>query len=693
MAQPDYSTGNSAPLAASPQTDDSGFYDVTRLRRQFLDYLGTKRQEIEEQKVARLYYHGSHWTAAELTKLKARGQPPTTYNRVARKIDAVIGWIERLRQDPKAYPRTPVHEQGADVATAVLRYVLDHNEWKAKSPTCAWYGAVDGIGGLEYDLVQSPEGDPDVEIHIVDPDTFFYDPRSRRDGFSDARWLGVAKWVDLEIAKEMVPEKADELDALVDKGASDLTSESEIENVWVLSNEKKIRLIDHWYATKRGVWAWCLYAGDVELKRGVSPFIDERKKSFPKYRMFSGIVDQAGDRYGFVRNLKSAQDEINHRLSKALHQAHSRRLIIQKGAVDDIEIARREWAKPDGVVEVNSTDPNAIRPEDQSRDIAAQFEFAKAAKEEIENFGPNPALVGQGLEDSSGRAIALLQQAGIAELGRYLLAYKSWKMRVYRDIWNIVQQHWKAERWIRVTDNEDMAQFFKVNQLAMGPMGPMLQNSLGELDVDIIVDEGPDNVNMQADNFSVLQSLGPQFIQQFPEVALQLAPMQGSLKKQMLDKIQQAKSQPPPPDPKVMAMQAQMQMQGQMDQQRMQLDQQRAAADANLEQQKAIADANLKRDIAQAELLLKQQEMQMDYEHEHSKMMLGVQAEREKATIKADGEKQIRVAQTSEPLVEANIAAIQALVDKLQTMTDALTAPKRIVRDAAGKPVGVEVAA
>lgn len=687
----DYSTGNATPLAASPQTDDSGFYDVTRLRRQFLDYLGTKRLEIEEQKVARRYYNGSQWTAAELQILKKRGQPATTYNRVARKIDAVIGWIERLRQDPKAYPRTPSHEQGADVATAVLRYVLDHNEWKAKSPIVARNGAVDGIGGIEYDLVPSAEGDPDIEIHLVDADTFFYDQRSFRDGFSDARYLGVAKWVDLEVAKELVPEKAEELDGLMNKGASDLTTESDRDVAWVLSNENKVRLVDHWYATKRGVWAWCLYAGDVMLKQGLSPFVDERRRSFPKYRMFSAFIDQDGDRYGFVRNFKSAQDEINHRFSKALHMAHSRRLIGIKGAVDDIEKARKEWARADGYLEVNFAE--GVKPEDQTKEIQTQFEFAQAAKQEIENFGPNPALVGQGLEDSSGRAIALLQQAGISELGPYLLAYKSWKTRVYRDIWNIVQQHWKAERWIRVTDNEDLAQFFKVNQLAMGPAGPVLQNSLGELDVDIIVDEGPDTVNTQADNAAVFQALGPQFTVQFPEVALQLAPLQGSLKKSMLDKLQQLKSQPPPPDPKVQAMQAQMQMQAQMDQQRLQTDQASAAASAQLEQQKAAADAQLKRDIAQAELLLKQQEMEMDFEHEHRKMMLGVQADREKAAIKVDGEKQVRVAQTSEPLVEANIAAIQGMIEQLQGMTAALTAPKRIVRDAAGKPVGVEVAA
>jgi hypothetical protein len=97
--------------------------------------------------------------------------------------------------------------------------------------------------------------------------------------------------------------------------------------------------------------------------------------------------------------------------------------------------------------------------------MKGQLEMLQEAKTEIENFGPNPALIGQGLEDSVGRAIALLQQAGMAELGPYLSAYKNWKIRVYRCIWNIITEHWKAERWIRVTDDQNVAQFFQINKL------------------------------------------------------------------------------------------------------------------------------------------------------------------------------------------------------------------------------------
>ena len=53
------------------------------------------------------------------------------------------------------------HEQGADLATACVRYVLDQQEWKAKSPEVARNGAVDGIGGVEIEIEDGDKGDPE----------------------------------------------------------------------------------------------------------------------------------------------------------------------------------------------------------------------------------------------------------------------------------------------------------------------------------------------------------------------------------------------------------------------------------------------------------------------------------------------------------------------------------------------------
>jgi len=68
--------------------------------------------------------------------------------------------------------------------------------------------------------------------------------------------------------------------------------------------------------------------------------------------MFSAAVDHDGDRYALCEP-QGPQDEINQRRSKALFTTNSRRLIADKGAVDDVEKARAEWSRPDGFYREN----------------------------------------------------------------------------------------------------------------------------------------------------------------------------------------------------------------------------------------------------------------------------------------------------------------------------------------------------
>lgn len=640
-------TADKSPVA----TDDAAQYlSVEKLKRQYYDYLGAKTAEIEEARQARHYYHGDQWTEQEIAVLQRRKQPVVTSNRIERKINAVVGIIEKLRQDPKAYARTPQHEQGADVATAVMRYCLDVNDWNSKSTRNARLGAIDGLAGVEFDLETGDNGDPDLGIHIVYADTFFYDPRSFDEGFTDARYMGIAKWIDVDQAKELIPSKASEIDDLMEEG-SDITSaaDQDRERVWVNTSLKRLRLVDHWYIHK-GKWCWTLYIGSVVMMQGVSPFHDEKGKTFPRFLMFSANVDHDGDRYGFIRNLKSAQDEINMRRSKALHLLNSRRVISEKGAVDDIEVARREWAKPDGWVETN---PGLkMEPDDAASkaDFQGQLEMLQEAKGEIENFGPNPALIGQGLEDSSGRAIALLQQAGMAELGPYLSAYKNWKIRVYRCIWNIITEHWKAERWIRVTDDQNIAQFFQINKLDVGPNGqPAIVNAIGSMDVDFIVDEGPDTINMQADAAATLQALGPQFAQMFPDLAIELSPMEARVKTLMLKKIQEKQSQPPPPDPAVLAAQQKAQIDQQTAQAEAQRKQAEFMAEQEREQQKAAFARQQASEQAAYDWHLQQQQVANEMEIERRKAANQIEIERMKAAAgieaaKAKGEVDAEIA-------------------------------------------------
>jgi hypothetical protein len=577
---------SSSASSTEDSTSSKGYWSLQRLKRSYLDYLGTKREEIDEQQDSRRMINGSQWTQAQLKDFALRKQPTTTNNKITRKIDGIIGTLERLKQDPKAYPRTPMHEEGAELATGALRYALDVQNWSAKDPVCARMCAAEGLGGLEFNLTQGDQDDTEVEIAVVQTDSFFYDPRSYLHDFSDARFMGVGKWMDVDAAIELFPDYEEEIRDSVESG-SELSSEPDREFKWFQSygENPRVRIVDGWYK-HRGEWCYCIFTGNTKLMESKSYLMDEKGNTQCKYEMFSCYIDQDGDRYGFVRNLKPLQQQINYRESKTIQLMHTRQIMAPKGAFDDVEVARREAARPDGVVVYNmGLEKPDFNESSKQADIAAQFKYLENVKTDFESFGPNIAVTGEGLENSSGRAIQLLQQSGLADLGPFIQSYRDWKIRVYRKMWNAIQKHWTGERWIRVSDDDNIKQLVGINQVEMGPFGPQLVNALGSLDVDIILDEGPDTVNQMGDAYDTLTALAQKGAEIPPAVLIELSPIQSSVKKKLLEMLN-------PTDPES---QQKQQMMEQLQMQQAEADVRDKMASAQMKEAqaiKALAEAN-----------------------------------------------------------------------------------------------------
>jgi len=560
-------TGGGATPDQGKYGEGKGYWTHAQYKRAYSDYLTSKGNEIAEQQEAREYRHGKQWTAGQIETFNKRKQPVVTFNRVGRKIDGIVGLVESLRREPKAIPRTPRFQAGADLATAAVRSALERGKWKAKSPKCAETAAVDGIGGIELMLEQNSDGSWEIDFEEVDIAGFFYDPRSRKENFSDAIYMGMGKWIDSEVLIDKMPDKAELIRMSVSRGW-ELTSNSSAEANWFMSSGqlKSVRLVYICYQHK-GRWCYALFTGAAVLMEGESNFVDRNGKSVCSFLMFSAAVDHDNDRYGFPRNLKSPQDEINQRRSKGLHELNTRRLIAEKGAFDNIELTRQEAVKPDGIIERNKGYDAEFDDAKKQQDIAGQLQFLQDAKQEIENFGPNASLMGsQGITNRSGRAIALMQQQGLAELGPYLIAHQNWKQRVYETVFFGIKKYWTNARWVRVTDDDGAQQLIGINQLQLDQMGqPVIVNSIGELDVDIVIDEGPDTVTMMEDLYETLSQiipaiapmLSPPEVQAVVGMLIETSPMSATAKR----KFQMASQQSQQPNP--MAQQAQMlQLQG-----------------------------------------------------------------------------------------------------------------------------------
>jgi hypothetical protein len=624
--------------------DEDGFLPVSRLRDKYIGYLTVKVQEYEEQKLSRHYYHGSQWTPEEIRILRQRRQPIITFNEISPKIDNLVWIAQRFRADPKAYPRTPTHAAGAEIATQCVRAVLDGCEWTYLDSYCAGQAATEGIGGIELKLIEGDHGDPDISADFIFGDDFFYDPTSFKPDFSDARYKGISKWLHEEAAVELFPDKEEEIKSLMIETGFDLTTHADREFKWVYANEHRVRLVEHWYKN-RGKWFWAFYISNMLLDQGVSPFFDHRKRSTDRFIMFSAAVDHDGDRYGFVRNLKGPQDEVNQRRSKALHISNTTRLTVEKGAVDDVETARREAARPDGVIEFNKGfEPPAEK--DRQEDLSAHLALMQDARAKIVGFAnimPDRVTAAE-TGEHSGVAIDRLQKAASADLGTFLRNYKSWKMRVYRAVWSAIQHHWTAERYIRVNaGNDQVTQFLAINRLALNQWGqPTIENMVGSIDVDIVMDEGPDTANLMQDAYEIIKD-DPTIPWQ---IKLEFMPMPATFKQSLMQKLQQSQQQP---DPKMQA----EQIKAQVAQQKGQVDIQSAQLKAQSDAQKSHADLAARQVQAQAEItnaqqdaLARQQDAQRAREQHASDMQLEharLVAERQKIMMEIEQSRQEHV--------------------------------------------------
>ena len=203
-----------------------------------------------------------------------------------------------------------------------------------------------------------------------------------------------------------------------------------------------------------------------------------------------------------------------------------RQTLGEKGAVDNVDMAKKELAKPDGHVEIK---PGLRFELLNTNDLATgQLSLLQEAKGEIDAIGANAALQGKEDRDLSGRAIMAMQQGGQMELGPIFDGLRHWQKRIYRQVWSRVRQFWTEERWIRVTDDEDNLKWVGLNrpitvreivEKEYGGIPPELEgdprldqvvqteNAVAELDVDIVLEDAPDTTVIQGEQFEMLAQM------------------------------------------------------------------------------------------------------------------------------------------------------------------------------------------
>ena len=543
-------------------------------------------------------YDDTQWDETEKAILKNRGQPLVTMNRIKRKVNFLCGIEQKSRSDPKAYPRKPQNTDQAQVATDVLDYIENTTRFDKTASASFKNLCIDGIEAVDV-CYEKGAGAYGINIKEIDFDQFFYDPRSRRPDYNDARYLGYHNWYDLEDAEAMFPNAPEGLLAsstAIETG-NDKGSEDKPNFQWGDAKRKRVRVACMYWKAADGGWNYVYFCGAGILEEGESKYLDADGKTDCPIIAGSAYVTRENERYGAVRDMISPQSEMNYRRSMALFLVKNRRIWSKTGVFGSEQNVKVEIAKADAHVIANGemgTDWGFI---ESGNEIAQNFELLQDAKQEIDAQGPNAGLQGRGVEDQSGRAIMAQQQAGLAEENTLFDTHNDWKLRVYRAMWARAKQFWQEEIWLRIADEEAEggARFTPLNQPApmqmpgmgqtqqppMGlpgqmpgmppqqPQGPMpgmmpqmggmppqmppqmgapgmmgmqpprppIMNSLAEMDVDIVIEAAPDMLTLQHEQFEELAKMAGNGVPIPPDVLLEASQLKD--KKKLIERLKQ----------------------------------------------------------------------------------------------------------------------------------------------------------
>lgn len=549
-----------------------GAMTIEQRRRRFDEARSTLAEANIKSQRDRDYYDGPAQLSSEVREtLKLRGQPAIYTNRIRPAVNGILGVLEQARVDPRGYPRNPEDEEAADVSTKALRFIADQSRFGDIKQDVADNFLVEGTGACIIEMI-----DDKIMPTQIRFEEFYYDPYARRADLADARYMGVAKWMDAEELKRKYPDRINDIgDPMRPQNGGiigEMFEDRPANMAWVDIKRRRVMLIEE-YAIEEGEWKRIVYIAAGILEFGTSPYVEfvgegQRRPVCP-IEAESCYVDKLNQRYGIVRDMVPIQDEVNAGRSRALHLSNSRQVqnVDPMAPLVDADTVRAEAARADGVL------PMGWQKVSTDSETLANLQRMQEAKGEIERMGPTPAIVGRAQADSSsGRSKQISQQAGLTELARPLGRLSAWELRVYRQMWNRARQFWTDPMWIRVTDDVRAPEFLQVNVPQMGmvpqpvmdpqtgqpavdpytgqPAMQMVQGQVGvekqlaQMDVDIIIDTVPDTATLQQEVWAELRELAAAGVDIFSpqfELMIEMSPL--SDKARIIERLKTARQE------------------------------------------------------------------------------------------------------------------------------------------------------
>lgn len=476
--------------------------------------LERQNENREQMSIDADFYDNIQWRAEDAAALRERGQVPLCYNVLSTAINWVLGSEKRGRTDYKILPRRKEAAKQAERKTQLMKYLSDVNMTPFRRSSAFEDATKVGIGWMESAVQDDLDGEP-VTMRYESWRNMLWDSSCGKD-MEDCRYQIRTKWLDLDIAEAIFPDRIgtlrqsasgqdfhgidrlgdDAMDSQEDTLNGYMSSRATIDGVV----RDRIRVIEVWFKKPTKVMALRggEYHGEIFDENNPSPAHAEsinsgeavptlrnkmprvhvallcdvgmlyysespyRHNDFPFTPIWCYRRDRDGLPYGMIRGMRDIQEDINKRASKALYILSTNKVLMEEGAVDDVNDFAEENARPDAVLVYKRGYKVELGID---RELApAHLDFMARGINMIQQVsGVTDENMGRSTNATSGVAIGRRQEQGMmATAGLFDNLRLAVQQHGAKEL-SLIEQFFSEKKQFRITNMRGTPEYIEIN--------------------------------------------------------------------------------------------------------------------------------------------------------------------------------------------------------------------------------------
>ncbi len=464
--------------------------DIDTLRDTFKISYETFRDSRDEAREILNYYHNRQFTEDQIEILRGRGQPAETFNIIKTFGRMLVGYYSTVVNTIKVVPSTENDIITAGLLNDIANYIMRTNNFNMEGDKIKLDAILTGLAVAYIDVVKT--GDKDefnrpkykIELTHVPSMEVLIDPMSKKDDYSDAKYIHRYKWISEEDLKALYGKKASKLLEYYNHlniEDTEFTTTYFKQFTGETGKLYKNFLVVHSIVIDDNGKSWSIHWCEKTI-------LDKKEITYKEvknpYRIVKLNSSDKAEYYGIFREVVRTQDAINQAIIKIQMLVNTNKVFVEENAITDFKEFSNIVNSVNAVIPVKSL--QGIKVENMSADIADQYRIIHEGLERIQRIlCINDSFLGMAYASDSGAKVKLQQNASSVAL-RYLTSkIEQFYRLIGIDVINLVKQYFTAHEAVRIADNYNGHRWLELNK----PMVTERTGSNGEIYLDYIYEE------------------------------------------------------------------------------------------------------------------------------------------------------------------------------------------------------------